>query len=212
MRGERFFERIIAESTPGGRVLDYGCYDGWLYPTLAQHNPSEVIGIDISEKGIAAAQAKYGDQATFRVMDAHILDFPDNRFDFIVGRAILHHLNFEMAVREIHRVLKPGGRCLFYEPILGNPMAEIFRRLTPSARTDDERPLSPRQIAWASALFAGSEYQYVNLVSTPLAMLSSFMLRSPKNLMLRVADSIDHALDQTVARHWMRQAVLTWTK
>jgi hypothetical protein len=28
----------------------------------------------------------------------------------------------------------------------------------------------------------------------------------------RVADSIDHALDQTMARHWMRQAVLCWTK
>jgi hypothetical protein len=91
-------------------------------------------------------------------------------------------------------------------------MAELFRRLTPSARTSDERPLSPEQIAWASALFSTTEFQFVNLFSTPLAMLSSLFIKSPNNPMLRVADSLDHALDRTVARHWMRQAVLCWTK
>jgi ubiquinone/menaquinone biosynthesis C-methylase UbiE len=212
MRAERFFAHHIAKAAPGARILDYGCYDGWLYPTLAPHRPSAIIGIDISDKGITAARAKYGQHATFLVMDAHQLDFPDNHFDLVVGRAILHHLHFDTAIREIHRVLKPGGRCLVYEPILGNPMAELFRRLTPSARNADERPLSPRQIQWANTIFAQAEFQYVNLMSTPLAMLTSLLCTSPDNLLLRGADAFDHVLDRTWLRHWMRQAVLCWHK
>jgi hypothetical protein len=124
---------------------------------------------------------------------------------WLIGATDGHAKNFSV-------FLKPGGRCLVYEPILGNPMAELFRRLTPSARTADERPLSPRQIQWANTIFAQAEFQYVNLMSTPLAMLTSFLCTSPDNLLLRGADAFDHVLDRTWLRHWMRQAVLCWHK
>jgi SAM-dependent methyltransferase len=212
MRGERFFERVIAASVGNARVLDYGCYDGWMFPALAAHRPSEVVGIDISEKGISAAIAKHGDAAQYLVMDAHKLEFPDGHFDFIVGRAILHHLNFEVAIQEIHRVLKPGGRCLFYEPILGNPAAALFRLLTPSARTVDERPLSRDQLEWADGVFRRTEYQFVNLISTPVAMLTSVLGDHPNNFLLRVADRIDGVVERSGLRFWMRQVVVCWHK
>jgi SAM-dependent methyltransferase len=211
-RGERFFAQVLAESVPGARVLDYGCYDGWMYPALSALGPASVTGIDISEKGIAAAVATYGDQARFQVMDAHQLDFPDGHFDFVVGRAILHHLHFEQAIRELHRVLRPGGCCLFYEPILGNPAAALFRWLTPRARTADELPLSRQQLQWAESVFGGAQYQFVNLVSTPLAMVTSLCLADAENAVLRVADVIDDGLATTPFRHWMRQVVVRWER
>ena len=213
LRGERFFAQVISERVPGARVLDYGCYDGWLYPTLAAHGPGEVVGIDISEKGIAAARAAYGHAAQYLVMDAHRLEFPDGAFDFVVGRAILHHLEFERAVREVYRVLRPGGCALFYEPIRGNPAGALLRALTPRARTADELPLSRRQLEWAAGLFGpASRSHFLNLVSVPVGMFTSVMASSPDNVLLRLADRVDQLVSHTPLRYWMRQAVVCWER
>ena len=68
-------------------------------------------------------------------MDAHHLDFPDESFDLVFGRAILHHLDFETAIKEVKRVLKRGGHAAFAEPLGDSPFAKLFRLLTPRAYT-----------------------------------------------------------------------------
>ena len=52
-------------------------------------------------------------------------------FDFVYGCAILHHLDYHRALDEICRVLKPGGRILFAEPLGINPVAKLVRLVTP---------------------------------------------------------------------------------
>ena len=80
----------------------------------------------------------------FRVMDAHKLEFEENKFDLVIGNGILHHLDKLEAINSIYRVLKPGGRLVFKEPLADNPFLKIFRYFTPKARTVDEEPFSKK--------------------------------------------------------------------
>jgi SAM-dependent methyltransferase len=96
----------------GDRVLDLACGTGSLACALAaRREPSEIVGLDISEPYIAHAHARSSDpRLSFRVGDAVALDFPDGVFDRCYS---LLGLNFvpqpERAVREMRRVTRPGG-------------------------------------------------------------------------------------------------------
>ena len=135
------------DAADGQRVLDLGCGRGERSVDLLRRG-AVVDGIDISEvytdQAEAAARAAGFDegQYTFVAGDAHALPYDDATFDLVVGDGILHHLDLDVALGELHRVLKPGGRALFREPLLDNPLLKVFRLLTPKARTDDELPLS----------------------------------------------------------------------
>src|SRR5256885_5915883 len=207
-----YVDELIATKAPGGTVLDYGCFTGDLYGMLAPFRPARIVGIDISEEGIRQARARSGQFAEYRVMDALRSTFPDAGFDLVVGRSILHHLDWEVAIMEVHRILKPGGMAVFTEPLGGNPAAKLIRAATPKARTPDERPVVRSQIRFADELFGSNRHRYANLLSVPLAMLTSLGLKSPDNALLRAVDPIDRFLSRTPLRYWMRQAALVWTK
>jgi SAM-dependent methyltransferase len=209
---EAYFADRIARWTVSADVLDYGCYTGELEDTLARFDPRSIAGIDISRNAIDEARCKRACLADYQVMDATAMTFSDESFDLVVGRAILHHLDFESALREIYRVLRPGGRALFVEPLRGNPVGKIVRVLTTSARTEDETPLSRGQIRLGDALFGSGEHFFANLLSVPAGVMSSVVARKPDNAGMRAADRIDRLLAQTPLRYWMRVAVLAWQK
>lgn len=153
----------------GARVLDYGCAEGQASLLLRQYGASFVQGIDISAVAVAHAAeraARAGvDNVDFRVMDAERLAFDDASFDLVFGIAILHHLDLSRALAEIARVLAPGGSAVFLEPLAHNPVLALVRRLTPTARTEDEHPLTVSDIAIARQHFGSVQTRYLNLAT-----------------------------------------------
>lgn len=100
------------------RLLDLGCGTGELAPVFLRAGYS-YTGIDIAPERIAYA-AKTFPRGKFQVMDASALRYPDGHFDQILVTGVLHHLSDEEVrdiVKEMARVLRPGGRALVMEDI-----------------------------------------------------------------------------------------------
>lgn len=104
---------------------------------------ANVTSIDISGEAVKMVGDLINDRNTCKViqMDAENMVFKNDSFDVVFGRAILHHLDINKAGREIARVLRPGGRAIFIEPLGNNPLISLYRHFTPSDRTKDEHPL-----------------------------------------------------------------------
>ena len=96
----------------GLRVLDIGTGPGFYAIILAKRG-YQVTAVDYSEGMLEEAKQNAGtlaDRITFRQMDAHHLDFPDNSFDVIVTRNLTWNLADPVrAYADWQRVLVPGG-------------------------------------------------------------------------------------------------------
>ncbi len=168
MGGRRRVFMDFVRSCGGTRVLEYGCGPYTDSSALAE-NGASVVGIDISPVAISRYMALVRQKGMARisgcVMNAERLAFADRSFDLIVGRAILHHLDLSASLSELNRVLTPGGHAVFIEPLGHNPLINLYRELTPSARTPDEHPLEFRDFETARRFFRGLEIRYCDLTS-----------------------------------------------
>jgi ubiquinone/menaquinone biosynthesis C-methylase UbiE len=121
-RERSFRERLVrlARLETGESVLDIGCGTGSLAIAAKRRvGPSGAVqGIDPSPEMIARAEKKArkaGVDVVFSTGIAEALPFPDAHFDVVLSTLMLHHLpraTRQQCVREIHRVLEPGGRVL----------------------------------------------------------------------------------------------------
>ncbi len=150
-------------------VLDFGCGSGWFSVFLAQRG-AKSIGIDISRNLLrnavrAAEKNDVEERVLFCHMNAENMALQTDQFDFIIGNAILHHLDLEKAIHEIHRVLKPGGVAYFIEPMAYNPLVNLYRRFTPDRRTVDERPFTRADINLFKKKFERSRFEFHHFFS-----------------------------------------------
>lgn len=118
----------------GQRALDVGCGTGYLARLLARAvGPSgQVVGIDPSREMIEYATGKAGGTGNlrFQVGTAEALDLPSELFDVVVTSLMLHHLPEDLrvpALREMYRVLRPGGTLVVAEARM--PRKGILRML-----------------------------------------------------------------------------------
>jgi ubiquinone/menaquinone biosynthesis C-methylase UbiE len=137
----------------GKRIVDFGCGSG-ANSVLLAHRGAHVWGIDISEDLLRLAQRRLSVSgreggATFVAGSAHDMPFPDNSIDVVFGIAILHHLDLDLVSREVRRVLKPGGRAIFQEPVRNSAVLRFARSLIPYRAPDIspyERPLTDAEL------------------------------------------------------------------
>lgn len=110
----------LAQPTPGERILDIGTGTGVVALKVAQRigRQGNVVGIDLSDRMLATAAANaqrsgLKDLVEFQKMDAEVLALADGSFDAVVSLfALLHFPNPSAALKEMFRVLRPGGRLV----------------------------------------------------------------------------------------------------
>ncbi|MEO8701848.1 MAG: methyltransferase domain-containing protein [Kofleriaceae bacterium] len=115
---DRFIEWL--ELRAGTRLLDVACGSGGPTLRIARTTGATVTGIDLHEQGIAKARDQAGEGARFEVADAAApLAFGDASFDAVICIDAINHLANRGAVfAEWRRVLAPGGRLVFTDPIV----------------------------------------------------------------------------------------------
>jgi SAM-dependent methyltransferase len=146
----------------GRRVLDLGSGSGMNALYLARRG-ARVLALDISPELLGLAIQRIHmhrvDGVSFALGSAHCLLVADQSVDLVFGNAILHHLDLDVAPQEIFRVLRPGGRALFKEPVQNSPTYQAIRRLIPYRARDVspyERPLNDRELRAIAAPYRRS--------------------------------------------------------
>lgn len=122
----RLYQRVVADlaalGLAQGKVLDVGTGPGTLVRELARQLPGlQVYGIDLSEDMIAlarahASRAHLEERVQFTSGDVAHLPYPDQSFDVVVSTISMHHwAELAQPLRELYRVLRPGGRVWIYD-------------------------------------------------------------------------------------------------
>jgi SAM-dependent methyltransferase len=137
----------------GAMVLDYGCSDGLNAVGLARRD-ARICALDISQALLRIARRRLlanGVAAVSLVAgSAHALPLAAASVDVVFGGAVLHHLELDRAAAELQRVLRPGGRAIFMEPVRNSRAMWALRRLVPTRAADVslyERPLTDAGLA-----------------------------------------------------------------
>ena len=118
---------------PFQRALDLGCGTGEMMKMLLQSDDQrELYGIDLSEKMLSVAEGKLSGKVQLVLGDSEHLPFADNFFDVVYCNDSFHHYPApENVIREVQRVLKPGGTFLIgdcWQPLIGRAIMNFYMR------------------------------------------------------------------------------------
>src|SRR5688572_10012056 len=104
------YEAAEFEKHHGERVLEVGCGTGSDLVQFAKHG-AFAHGIDVTQKHLELALQRLGGAGEVRFGDATAIPYPDASFDYVYSHGVIHHIDRpDLAVKEILRVLKRGGR------------------------------------------------------------------------------------------------------
>lgn len=206
---DRALERLA--NVRGLPVIEYGCGDGWVTAELLARGAA-VLAFDLSPGALSVAANNLGRAggtgiSLLACMPAERLAVRQAACERAVGFAILHHLELAQALPELQRVLMPGGRAVFAEPLGGNPALRLYRRLTPRYRTPDERPLDLP--AFLRATGPGWRVEHEELFLLALLAFPLAYIPGVDRLFGPVAKAL-HRLDRRVLRRWPALGAWAW--
>ncbi len=178
---DNFFNKLIRKESQDRIVLDMASGYGRESIIAAKAKAKLVVGIDLSPLSVREAEilAKKNnlDNVKFTVADCENLYFENETFDLVICARMLHHIDFEKTIKEVHRVLKVGGKVICLEALGINPILNLYRRMTPAQRTHWETAniLTFKHIKIAKNYFAVENIQYWHM-SSPLAKFTKKLL------------------------------------
>ncbi len=198
----------------GKRILEYGCGMGEMSVLLGKSG-AQVSTFDISAGSVRVAQARaeldgVADRIDFEVATAEDLPYPDGSFDLVIGKAILHHIDPALGADHLARVVAPGGRAAFVEPMGMNPILSFARDHVPYPGKNPpggDKPVNYDEIEAWGAGFAHLECNEIQLLS----MVERGLGFGTKVPALRQADAKLLARFPSL-RRYCRYAVMLMTK
>lgn len=140
----------------GQRVLELGsgAGEGAVYFAL---RGADVVATDLSPSMLDVVRRvadRHGVSVQTRVASADDLSqFEEGSFDVVYAANLLHHVDIAPCLDEVRRVLKPGGRAAFWDPVAHNPAINVYRRMAMGVRTPDEHPIRRRDMALFATRF-----------------------------------------------------------
>lgn len=131
---ERYLREHQLNLPAGARVLDAGCGTGLLTLALLRvlERPAEIVSVDLSQSSLVTARRAIGKEHAaarhrVRIARANVLalPFPDGSFDFVATSGVLEYLPLAEGMRELARVLAPGG-YFFHLPVHPSQMSRLL--------------------------------------------------------------------------------------
>ena len=116
----------LLQLEPGSKVLDIGCGNGKTISALINMG-MDVTGLDFSPSAIDYCVKTFGDKAKFTIAECDRIPFPNDSFDAVTAVHILEHLDDRQlsdTVKEVQRVLAPGGKVFVRAFAVGDSRAE----------------------------------------------------------------------------------------
>ena len=119
----------------GQSYLDFGCGNGAAAIRLASKLGLKVTGIDVDPEQIEVARERSMETAKVRFLtaDGSKLPFDDNEFDFVATHMVTHHIpDWQNALHQMLRVLKPNGHLLYKDFALPKWVASLGKKISKS--------------------------------------------------------------------------------
>jgi SAM-dependent methyltransferase len=170
-------------------VLDLGCGTGESVVVLV-HKGARVIGIDISPELVDLARRRVQMQCAglpgpeLLSRSGYETGLGNASVDVVLSNALLHHLDLPTVLKEMQRILKPGGRLIINEPVRLLRFLAVARRLFPDRGniSEYEHPLTAEEYAQVQEFFSMAQERAFRLPFVSLAI----KLRAPQKYLRRL--------------------------
>lgn len=211
----------MCDLQPGHRILDVGCGSGYTACTTAKQHQAFVVGVDLESHLLARARERarsmrVADSITVARADARRLPFADASFDGVICESVLAFLEDKAsAVKEFHRVLKPGGFLANNEVTFLTPPPDDFlsaiRGAAPKVPGALAVPVDPEE---HQRLLEQSGFDSVQIetgdVSVRQDMLEQMQIDGFRALKPFLASIFDREMRDSVYKREMREAQRTF--
>ena len=217
--GELKGKRLLDVGSGLGESSVYFALQG-AHVTMADISPGMVqTGHEIARK--------YGVEVEGIVSSAEELDVPAEFYDLVYIANTIHHAqDRELLFQKIHRALKPDGWFFSFDPIAYNPVINVYRRMATEVRTEDESPLTVRDLKLARKYFPDVQHREF-WVSTLALFLKYYALdrihpnqdRYWKRILRETPESLswwmplrslDALLTRIPAMRWLAWNIVMW--
>lgn len=183
---ELFTKRAIANNfdlgwLKGKKCLDAGCGSGRYSVAMALHGAGSITAVDVSETGLAEAKRRAAEFPQIQFQQASVLDLPfeDGSFDFVWSAGVIHHTSdFDKALDELTRVLRPGGKLFLLVYGAGGLRWKAIKALRPIV-VDLGTELIDKAIT-AAGLPANNRKHFMDDLFVPVQKLTSINELSTK--------------------------------